>query len=376
MRPEFDWRDHNQVRLLVDGDCFFEAMLEAIDQASVSVLMEMYLVASGILLERFVRALSAAAARGVQVCLLFDHFGSRHMAPEDRARLTAAGVRLVFYNPVAMSKWSRNFARDHRKLLILDQRVAFIGGAGLTDDYGVDAADRPETPWHEVMARLEGPTVRDMVTLFLRQWERCTSSPPHAPLGPRGPETPGPARARLLTSEGLRRQDIKFSVLAMTRLARQRVWIGTAYFMPSFALRQALRRAARRGVDVRLLVAGPLTDHRWIYYASKRYYRRLLNAGVRIHEYQPRMLHAKFALFDNRVSLGSCNLDNWNLRWNLEANVEVDEPEFSCAVERLFRKDFSVSREITAEAWARRPWYRKVRELVWALICQLILRIR
>lgn len=162
----------------------------------------------------------------------------------------------------------------------------------------------------------------------------------------------------------------------MTRLARHRVWIGTAYFMPSFSLRLALRRAARRGVDVRLLVAGPLTDHRWIYYASKRYYRRLLNAGVRIHEYQPRMLHAKFALFDDRVSLGSCNLDNWNLRWNLEANVEVDEPEFSCAVERLFRKDFSVSREITAEDWARRPWYRKVRELVWALICQLILRIR
>lgn len=92
MRPEFDWRDHNQIRLLVDGDCFFEAMLEAIDQASASVLMEMYLVTSGALLQRFVRALSAAAARGVQVCLLFDHFGSRHLAQEDRTRLTAAGA--------------------------------------------------------------------------------------------------------------------------------------------------------------------------------------------------------------------------------------------------------------------------------------------
>jgi len=377
MRSEFNWRDGNQVQLLVDGERFFDEILNRIRRARKTVLLEMYLVASGELFERFLRVLSDAVVRGVTVCLLFDHYGARDLSPADRGRLQAAGIRLVFYNPVLLRKWLRNFARDHRKLVIVDQQVAYIGGAGLTDDYCIDAPDKPETPWHDLMVQIEGAAVQDLVTLFMRLWERCTSRPPPGLEGARGGRAmPGTARVRLLTSEGPSQQQIKFSVLGATRFARQRVWIGTAYFMPSFALRLALRRAARRGLDVRLLVAGPLTDHRWIYHASKRYYRRLLNAGVRIYEYQPRMLHAKFALFDNRVSVGSCNLDNWNLRWNLEANVEIDEPSFSEKVEQLFLQDFSDSREISAEHWARRPWYRKVRELIWALVCQLILRIR
>jgi phosphatidylserine/phosphatidylglycerophosphate/cardiolipin synthase-like enzyme len=377
MRTEFSWRDGNRVRLLVDGERFFDEMLSAIGQARESVLLEMYLVASGALFERFMQALSAAAARQVAVCLLFDHYGARDLKTVDRNRLRAAGVQLVFYNPIALKKWAHNFSRDHRKLMVVDQRLAFIGGAGLTDRYWIDTPDLPDTPWHEVMARLEGPVVQDLVTLFVRLWQRSTLA---APVWLRGSQSSGPAeggaRVRVLTSEGPARQDIKFSVLRMTRFARQRVWIGTAYFLPSFALRLALRRAARRGLDVRLLVAGPLTDHRWIYHASKRYYRRLLNAGVRIYEYQPRMLHAKFALFDDRVSLGSCNLDHWNLRWNLEANIEVHEPGFSAEVEQLFLQDFADSQEITAREWARRPWHRKARELIWALVCQWVLRIR
>lgn len=377
MRPEFSWRNGNQVSLLVDGDRFFDAMLNRIQGARSSVLLEMYLVASGELFERFIRTLSEAVERGVTVCLLFDHYGSRDLTIEDRNRLRSANIGVAFYNPVSLYKWGRNFARDHRKLMIVDQRVAFIGGAGLTDAYWIAAQNQPETPWHDLMVQIEGAAVQDLVTLFIRQWEYCTSRAPVGLQGTAGGRAPaGAARVRLLTSAGPSHQQIKFSVLGMTRFAQRRVWIGTAYFMPSFALRLALRRAARRGLDVRLLVAGPLTDHRWIYYASKRYYRRLLNAGVRIYEYQPRMLHAKYALFDDRVSVGSCNLDNWNLRWNLEANVEVDEPGFSDEVEQLFRQDFACSHEIRMEEWARRPWYRKLRELVWALICQLILRIR
>lgn len=376
MRSRFDWRDGNRIDLFVDGDSFFPEMLDAIYCAEISIMLEMYLLTSGAVVDRFVAVLADAAARGVRVCLLFDHYGARGLSSQDQKRLKSAGADLVFYNPVSFSKWRRNFARDHRKLLVVDHKYAFIGGAGLTDYYWVDRPVKPGTPWHELMCRVEGPIVADLADLFALNWNRTRlqeasllrNLPPHS--------TEGEARIRLLTSEGPARQHIKMGALRSTRLAERRVWICTAYFLPSFSLRLALRRAARKGLDVRLLVAGPLTDHRWIYFASKRYYRRLLNAGVRIYEYQPRMLHSKVALFDDQVSLGSCNLDSWNLRWNLEANIEVHEPGFAKEVEELFTIDFADSSEIDAEQWARRPWYRKVREAAWALVCQWILRIR
>lgn len=375
-RPRFGWRDGNSVELFVDGEHFFPQMIYAIQAAQQSVMLEMYLCSSGIVMDRFIAALTEAAGRGVKVYLLLDDYGSRGLMEEDRQRLRDAGIQIGFYNPVAFYKWSRNFARDHRKLLVVDRRCAFIGGAGLTDDYDIDQPRKPETPWHELMCRVQGPVVADMASLFRHLWWRVTAEQLAGGSEQTAQSQVGAAQVRLLSTAGLANQSIKISTLRCTSRAKERVWICTAYFLPSFSLRRALRRAARQGLDVRLLVAGPLTDHRWIYYASKRFYRRLLNAGVRIYEYQPRMLHAKVALFDERVSVGSCNLDHWNLRWNLEANIEVCEPGFTREVEQLFETDFGDSVEVDAVEWERRPWYRKVRETVWALICQWILRIR
>jgi len=372
--PNFNWREGNAVELLVDGTRFYPAMLAAIEAARDSLMLEFYLAASGVLMTRFIEALSAAAGRGVRVLLLFDHYGARYLSRANRQQLSDAGVELVFYNPLALHKWFSNFSRDHRKLLIVDQRIAFIGGAGLTDHYWLSSRRTPQTPWHELMCRLEGPAVHDLVILFMRLWKRCTGAWP-LQLQPLA-EACGTATVRVMTVAGPSQQRILFSVLRQISESQRRVWICTAYFLPSFALRLALRRAARRGIDVRLLVAGPLTDHRWIHHASKRYYRRLLNAGVRLYEYQPRMLHAKAGVIDERVSIGSCNLDHWNLRWNLEANIEVCEPAFTRRVEAVFAEDFSQSQEITADQWARRPWHRKLKEWVWALVSQWILRIR
>ncbi|MBR9885248.1 MAG: cardiolipin synthase B [Oceanospirillales bacterium] len=377
MRGYPNWHDGNSVELLIDGERFFPAMLEAIERARESVLIELYLAASGRVMDEFIAALSDAAARGVSVHLMLDHFGARELRPIDRETLRRAGIHLALYNPIAFSKLFSNFSRDHRKLMVIDGRVAFIGGAGLTDRFRIGRANQPDTPWHELMCRIEGPVVDDMFELFTRQWHRtCLECMPPPATTQLHRTVDGGASVRVLTAEGPQSQQIKFSILHMTRRSRHRVWICTAYFLPSFALRLALRRAARRGIDVRLLVSGPLTDHRWIYHASKRYYRRLLKAGVRIYEYQPRMLHAKIALIDDQVSLGSCNLDHWNLRWNLEANIEVREPRFAYDVERLILTDLDQSQEITAAEWARRPWHRKIRELVWAMISQWILRIR
>jgi phosphatidylserine/phosphatidylglycerophosphate/cardiolipin synthase-like enzyme len=150
----------------------------------------------------------------------------------------------------------------------------------------------------------------------------------------------------------------------------------TAYFLPSFSMRYALRRAAKRGIDVRLIIAGPYTDQPWVFHASKKYYSRLLKAGVRIFEYQPRFLHAKMSVVDEWASIGSCNLDHWNLRWNLEANVELEDDQCVDQMAQLFDQDLSHCQEVTYDIWSKRPWYRRFKETLWAWISHLVLKIR
>ena len=141
-----------------------------------------------------------------------------------------------------------------------------------------------------------------------------------------------------------------------------------AYFVPSWKLRRALRRAARQGADVRLLLPGPETDHPAVRIAGQRYYTSLLKSDIRIFEYQPRVLHSKALICDQWVSIGSSNFDRWNLRWNLEANQAVDDEQFAEEVARMFVDDFADSAEIKLESWRRRPGYRKWRERFWGRV--------
>ncbi|MBY4676989.1 phospholipase D-like domain-containing protein [Marinobacterium arenosum] len=371
MRTRYPWRQGNRIELLVDGERFFPDMLQALQSARHSVLLEFYLLASGDIAGRFIDAMQEAASRGVMVKFLIDGFGGLKLSNGDRSRLQRAGVELVVYNPLHWNKLTRNFARDHRKLMVVDQQIAYIGGTGLSDVYW--RAEQRGCPWHEVMARVEGPVVQDLIGMYNDLWQRCTARqlPPGADSQP-----VGNSLMRVTTVQGMYQQQIKVSFLSRVNHSRQRVWMMTAYFLPSFSMRFALRRAARRGVDVRLIIAGPYTDQPWVFHASKRYYRRLLKAGVRIFEYQPRFLHAKMAVVDEWATLGSCNLDHWNLRWNLEANIEVKQSEFVNQAAQLLRQDMQQCQEVTYEAWARRPWHRKVRELLWSWISQLVLKIR
>jgi phosphatidylserine/phosphatidylglycerophosphate/cardiolipin synthase-like enzyme len=370
-RRRFKWRAGNAVELIVDGERFFPVMLDAIRQASHSVLMEFYLVSSGQIMGRFIVEMIAAARRGLMVRLMIDGFGGRKLSEPDRLRLEAAGVVILVYNPLKWSKLTQNFARDHRKLMIVDQALAFIGGTGLTDEYWL--SEGAGCPWHEVMLSLRGPVVCDLIELYNSLWQRCTAT--RLPPGSLGAEV-GPALMKVCTTEGLYQQGIKLSFLQQVNQSRERIWLATAYFMPSRSLRRALRRAALRGVDVRLILAGPYTDQPWVFHASKRYYQRLLSAGVKIFEYQPRFLHAKVGVVDDWSSIGSCNLDHWNLRWNLEANIEIRESAFVDQVTAMLGADLRHCCEITEKAWHARPWHRKIREYIWSLISQIVLRIR
>lgn len=362
----YPWRHGNRFRLLVDGDRFLPAMLAAMEEAKHHILVELYLFASGRVANRFIGVLTEAAERGVQVCLLLDDFGSMGLQRPDRQRLAAAGVAMAFYNPISLGRRRRLLLRNHRKLLLVDGRIAFTGGFGLTDEFSPEFCLSP--CWHETVLEIRGPCVADWQELFLASWHQATSVSLLLAAGA-GEAPPGTAAGRVIVQPPFPgRSEVMRSHLSSVQRARRRVWLSTAYFIPSWKLRKALRRAARHGAEVRLLLPGPFTDHPSVSHVGRRYYGRLLRAGVRIFEYQRSFLHAKVLLCDGWVSIGSSNMDRWNYRFNLEANQETADPDLAAAVARQFEADFADSLEIRYENWARRPRLRRLQEWFWTQI--------
>jgi phosphatidylserine/phosphatidylglycerophosphate/cardiolipin synthase-like enzyme len=310
---------------------------------------------------------------------LFDDFGSLAFTLGLRNRLTEAGVILRFYNQVNWRRGIRNFYRDHRKLLLVDKELAVVGGTGVTDEFW--RPDENSSQWHEVMVEIRGPLVMDWQALFDRQFHanpRRTAWRPAQNFGlPRLPRAPvvGEGLGRVAYADARQHRDILQSLVRALNSGKKRIWLATPYFLPTWKVRRALRRAASRGIDVRLLLTGPRTDHPSVRYAGHRYYPRLLRAGVQIFEYQPCFLHLKMVLIDDWVSIGSCNFDHWNLRFNLEANLEALDPALTLAVATSFEKDFAVSSEVSLEDWKARPIWRRVQQRVWGWLDRLVVNV-
>lgn len=375
----FAWRSANQFELLIDGPNFFPHMLVGIARAERQVELELYLVEAGACAEAMVQALVQAAERGIRVRCLFDDYGSLAFTHNLRRRLIEAGVELRFYNRLRWRRGMRNLYRDHRKLLLIDQSVAVVGGTGVTDEFWTPGQDTCD--WHEVMVQISGPLVQDWQVLFDRQWlandERCAWKPAtHFGLSrlPKVPAT-GPGLGRVAYADAAQHRDILQSLIRALHSGQRRIWLATPYFLPTWSVRRALRRAAGRGVDVRLLLTGPRTDHPSVRYAGHRYYPRLLKSGVKIFEYQPCFLHLKMVLVDDWVSIGSCNFDHWNLRFNLEANLEALDPALTRAVEGSFERDFAQSQVVSLEAWKARPLWRRVKQRMWGWIDRLVVNL-
>jgi len=358
----FPWRDRNHFRLLVDGSMFFPAMLQAIEAAQSHVLIEMYIMESGRIVDHFVDALLQAVKRGVSVRMLLDDFGSGGLLPTDRKRLMDSGVHLAFYNPLRFELFriKNNLFRTHRKFMVVDGKVVYVGGAGISDSFV------GENAWHDCMLEISGPVAADWQTLFRRNLERWST---HVEI-PRAQATSikGGASGRLVHTSGGARLPLKKVLLNRIRRGEQHIWLASAYFIPSGKIRRALRRAAVGGKDVRLLLPGPVTDHPAVRYASRRYYSRLLRHGVRIFEYQSRFLHSKVVLVDDWCTIGSSNLDRWNFRWNLEANQEVEDAALAADVQKMLLDDFGQSDEIDYTLWLQRSRLHRLREWLWGKI--------
>ncbi|MDT8317033.1 MAG: phospholipase D-like domain-containing protein [bacterium] len=350
-KNSYNWREGNSFKLLKNGDLFLPRMFEAIEYSNDYILLEMYLVQTGELIRRFVDALCLAAERGVSVYILLDGYGAAGLAMDERERLEKSGARLSYFNPLRYWKWRSNLHRDHRKLLIVDGKVAFTGGLGIADDFSPEHAG-PEF-WRETMVEIAGPVVSDWHDSFRHLWLKCSKTN----LKVKAMENAVIPSGQIgrVTLSGHAKKEVFRSLIKQVRSGRHRVWLTTAYFIPTWKIRRALRKAVRAGCDVRILVPGPITDHQSVRRIGHIYYQSLLRNGIRIFEYQPGFLHAKLLICDDWVSVGSSNLDRWSMRWNLEANQEVADKGFADDAARLFVEDLEESEEILYAAWLKRP---------------------
>ena len=217
------------------------------------------------------------------------------------------------------------------------------------------------------MVRINGPVVSDWQQLFTDTWNTCTGAVLSLPAVKRAVPV-GTQRGRVTINEIEQFSEVLLSLTNHIYHARQRVWFATAYFVPRWRIRRSLKRAARSGVDVRMLLPGPVTDHPAVRYISHRLYGRLMKNGVRIFEYQMRFHHAKSVLCDDWVAIGSSNFDRWNLRWNLEANQEIHDTDFADEVKQMFERDFRHSQEYTIDQWEGHGWFSRLRQWFWKRI--------
>lgn len=340
-------------------------MLEVIAQAREYVLFEMYLMESSGISSRFIDIILEAARRGVVFYIILDDFGTRGLKQKDRARLKHKNINLAYYNPLKWPNLKHYFFRDHRKLLLADGKIAFTGSAGVTSDN--DPENTSQDNWRDTMIEIKGPVIHDWKTLFEGVWNRV--SPGHIRLPATAcRDDESLMHGRVVNSRPMRANAINRSVLRHGLLAKETIWVATAYFNPPGKIRRMLCKKARQKVDVRILLPGDISDHPSVWHYGHRHYARLLQAGVRIFEYQPRFMHTKVVMCDDWCSIGSSNFDRWELPRNLEANQEVADPDFAAQVKTMLASDFETSQEIQFVNWTKRSWALRIKEWFWSQI--------
>jgi cardiolipin synthase len=358
----------NRVEVLTDGTQFYPAMRDAILTARSSINLEAYIFQPGRAADMLIDAMIARAREGVTVRLVVDAVGSAGLRGHSARRLRDAGCDVQFYQRLRWYRLHRFNNRTHRELLIVDGRVAFAGGAGVADWWFMPVGKEPA--WRDTMARIEGPVVTALQGVFAENWLECggeimTSFGDWPRLEPAGT-----AEAMLVKSSPSDRATtsrVFFQMLIDGAVSS--VDISTPYLLPDRALRQSLVRAARRGVVVRLIVPGVVTDQRLVRLTSRRLYGELLEGGVRIHEYRPAMMHVKALMVDGTWAvLGTTNIDNRSFEHNDEVNVAFRDSAVTSRLNRDFQSDLAASDEVTLDAWRQRSRVEKTLGLVsWIL---------
>ena len=375
----------NKVVLLQNGPATYSAMLAAIAGAKDHVNMESYIFEEDEVGQKFSDALLAKQAQGVQVTLIYDGVGSSNSSKEFFKRLTDSGVQVLEFNPVNPLAGNKSIYqvlnRDHRKLLIIDGRTAFMGGVNISGVYssGSSSGSGPSggkaktgkgAPWRDTHLQVQGPVVADFQKLFMTTWasQKGDAMKPRA-FFPATVASGGEVVRAIGSSPDDPYSLIYATLISAIDSAETSVRITNAYFVPDPQLLDSLIQAAARGVDVRLILPSN-TDNWLVFNAGRSHYEHLLKSGVKIYERRGPLLHAKTVLIDGVWStVGSANLDRRSFLHNQEINAVVLGPEFGTQMQTMFDADIAVSNAITAEAWSRRPLSDHVKEMsarVWA----------
>jgi cardiolipin synthase len=360
-RNPLRWRIGCEVTPLRDGGETYAAMLAAIGAARRTIVFETYILASDRTGDRFKLALIERARAGVSVRLMYDAVGSFGLSDSWLDDLRAAGAQVIVFNRIApwRARW-RLSHRDHRKILVIDDEIAFTGGLNIANDYA--SVEEGGVGWHDAHCRVRGPIVLDLARLFRRTWLRAGGDEYPAP--PRASTMPGVGGSSFVRAiENTSRRNrpaIRRAYLHVIKAARRAVWIENAYFVPDRGLRRALVRAVARGVDVRVIVPGH-SDVRLIEWASLYVMRRLARRGVKILRWRGVMLHAKTAVVDAVWStIGSYNLDAQSRFNNLEVTLEILDTSVGDQLVATFERDAASCDPFDEATWKLLPRWRKV----------------
>jgi cardiolipin synthase len=354
----------NRVTALLNGDQAFPAMLEAIRSARRSINFEGYIFWSGAIARAFADAFSERARAGVPTHLVLDWLGSKKMDDALLEQMRGAGVEIVKYHPLRWYNLDRLNNRTHRKLLVVDGRVGFVGGMGIADLYAGHAQDRDH--WRDSQFRAEGPVVAELQATFLNNWMKTGGVLLDGPdYFPRLDSVDSQAAQAFPSSPGGGTENLRLMYFLAIASATRSILIANSYFVPNSLAVAMLVEARRRGVDVQIIVPGPILDAGLVRRASRAKWGPLLEAGVKIYEYQPTMYHAKVMVVDEFwVSVGSANFDNRSFRLNDEANLNVFDGEFARKQAEIFAQDRARSRLVMLEKWRHRPITERLEELV------------
>jgi cardiolipin synthase len=359
---------HNKIEILTNGPVFYPAMIDAIRGARDTINMECYIFKKGEIADRIVDALVERARAGVRVTVVLDALGSFGVFGDVAKKLIDAGGRVERYQRIQWHSLARLNNRTHRELLVVDGRVAFVGGAGVADWWL--KSDRGKPMWRDMMARIEGPLVSNIQGIFAENWLECCGEILTGVRTYQSDHARGKSPALAIKSSPADRATVSRVLFQMiVESATGSVQISTPYFLPDKAFRHAFVRTARRGVKITVIVPGAHTDQRWVRLASRRMWGNLLKAGVRIFEYDAGMTHVKLLLVDDLWSVfGTTNLDNRSFEHNDEVNVAVRDEAVTARFAADFLTDLVQSREITLQDWERRPMLEKlVGTVAWIL---------
>jgi cardiolipin synthase len=366
------FRARNSLVLLNNGDEFYPAMLEDIGKAQSSITIEAYIYWSGQIGLTFARALAVKAKAGVKVKILLDAIGSASIGEEILQTLKDGQCELAWYNPIHWYSLGRFNHRTHRKSLIVDGRVGFTGGAGIADHWLGNAEDPKH--WRDIQIRVEGSAVVPLQTGFAQNWLQTTHELISGPLYFPAPVPAGSLNVQtIMSSPEAGASSVRILYYLSIICARRSIFIANPYFIPDQSAIDILIEAKRRGVDVRIMVSGINNDNWLARHNSVRLFRRVLEAGIEIHEYNRTMLHHKTMVVDNIwATVGTTNFDNRSFAHNEETNICVYDREVARVLRQVFMADLEACVRVELRTWRRRGLWAKTQEVIASVLQEQI----